>query len=336
MPKLIQIGTVTTRSGVLIVIDTGYLGIWSHNRSPILPDGALSPPEALHRANSFVDLRITGKDAAQVGRLLDMSWHLLYIYDQPPDHSELQAKFDEVIHRHHLNARLETLSARISHRERVNLAIHQGSGAGEIQFHGVWAVVAAGAPINKPLRVLGERMPAPGDANWKRVIVECNPDLPIVRSVMVGNVGVDYSRLMVADVDALGAWHHEDSLDGLADFVFWGRDAGKVAQTARAPRLSASEFGWLNTPEALAQEHGASIEHLKEKDNLKFATDYRPHSHHWQIMRPTRESPTESGTIEVDGMTVCNFMTTWGDGVFEVYRDLSELNELVQIRIELG
>lgn len=37
---------------------------------------------------------------------------------------------------------------------------------------------------------------------------------------------------------------------------------------------------------------------------------------------------------DVDGVKVCNFMTTWGDGIFEVHRDLSDSGELVQIRIE--
>jgi ribosomal protein S28E/S33 len=32
---------------------------------------------------------------------------------------------------------------------------------------------------------------------------------------------------------------------------------------------------------------------------------------------------------------MCNFMTTWGDGVFDVYRDTGTSGELVQIRIEL-
>ena len=39
---------------------------------------------------------------------------------------------------------------------------------------------------------------------------------------------------------------------------------------------------------------------------------------------------------EVEGVKVCNFMTTWGDGVFEVHRDLGNSGELVQIRIEFG
>jgi hypothetical protein len=148
-------------------------------------------------------------------------------------------------------------------------------------------------------------------------------------------VSVDYARLLVADVDALGSWRHEESLDGCADFVFWGRDAEQAARDISAPRLETDEFGWRDVPEAIAEERGLLVEEYREKQSLKFATDYRPHSHHWRVMGPTRQSATESGMTEVDGVTVCNFMTTWGDGVFDVYRNLGEAGELVRIRIEL-
>jgi hypothetical protein len=36
MPDREQLGFVTCPSGVLIVIDTGYLGIWSHDQPPML------------------------------------------------------------------------------------------------------------------------------------------------------------------------------------------------------------------------------------------------------------------------------------------------------------
>jgi hypothetical protein len=84
------------------------------------------------------------------------------------------------------------------------------------------------------------------------------------------------------------------------------------------------------------EERAVAVEEYKRTNNLKFATDYRPHSHHWQVMRDTRTTQTESGMTEVEGVKVCNFMTTWGDGVFEVHRDLGNSGELVQIRIEFG
>jgi hypothetical protein len=93
MPALDEIGFVTCLSGILIVIDTGYLNIWSHNRPPTLPDD--DPLSEV--ANRSVDLQIVGSDAQRAGRLLDMCWHPLIIYDQPPDHPELQQRFDEIV-----------------------------------------------------------------------------------------------------------------------------------------------------------------------------------------------------------------------------------------------
>ena len=52
-------------------------------------------------------------------------------------------------------------------------------------------------------------------------------------------------------------------------------------------------------------------------------------------MQPTRTSSTQSGMTDLTGVTVCNFMTTWGDGVFEVQRDLGQAGELVRVRIQL-
>jgi hypothetical protein len=325
-----QLGSVTSRSGGLLIIDTGYLGIWSHNAVPLLPE---SDSDALV-ANRWVDLRLVGRDAERAGQLLGMSWNPFFVYDQPPSHPELEKKLRAVVSKYHLDAKFEVISPRIPHRTRIDQALQYGRGAGEIQYHGVWAAVVSGVPVGRALTVLGERMAPPEQSQWKRVLVHCNSE-PIARSEKVGEVGVDYARLLVADYDALGAWRHEDSLDGLGDFVFWGRDAEKAAQFVQAPPLSAHEFGWINTPMEAVMSRGLSVEKVKRERNLKFATDFRPHSHHWQVMQSTRTSSTESGMATVDGEQVCNFMTTWGDGSFEVHRDLSSSGELIQIRIEL-
>jgi hypothetical protein len=89
-------------------------------------------------------------------------------------------------------------------------------------------------------------------------------------------------------------------------------------------------------PVDTAERNGIGVEEYRDEHCLEVAVDYRPHSHHWQVMKPVREdSPTESSTTELDGLKVCNFMTTWGDGLFQVYRDLGGSGELAQIRIEL-
>jgi hypothetical protein len=331
-----QLGFVTCPSGTLIVIDTGYMGIWSHNQAPTLPDGMLDTEEAITAANTSVDLRVAGRDAEQVGRMLEMSWHPLFIYDQPTDHPELDKKLADLVGKHGLSAHFEVISPRIPHRQRVNQAIQQGAGAGEILVHGVWAAVVGDVPTSEPLAVFGQRLGRQENARWERVLIECRSQTPIARSEKVGSVGVDYARLLVADVDALGAWRHEDSLDGLADYVFWGKEAERAARALNAPRLELDEFGWRNVPADLAHANGIEVEQYKERHALKLGTDFRPHSHHWRVMESTRSSPTESGMTDVGGATVCNFMTSWGDGLFDVYRDVGESGILVQIRIEFS
>jgi hypothetical protein len=336
MSSLEQLGVVTTRSGVLIFIDTGYLKLWSHDRAPEMPDGVLSDEESTAKANLFVDLRIVGADAERAGRLLDMSWNLSYVYDQPPANLELQSKLDKVVREHKLDARFQVIDPRIPHRQRVDLAIKQGKGAGEVQFHGIWAVAVSGVPTSQPLRVMGERCETPNADRWRQVVVQCRPTERSAKSQEVGLVAVDYARILIADVDVLGIWRHEDSLDGLADYLFWGRDAEKIATAVKAPRIGEREFGWVDVPVETAERHGIAVQEYRDEHSLKIAGDYRPHSHHWQVMKPVREnSPTESSTTELDGVMVCNFMTTWGDGLFRVYRDLGENDELVQIRIEM-
>jgi hypothetical protein len=156
------------------------------------------------------------------------------------------------------------------------------------------------------------------------------------QSQEVGLVAVDYARILIADVDALGIWKHEESLDGLADFLFWGRDAERIAAALKVPRVANNEFGWVDMPIEVAERHGIAVQEYRDEHSLKIAVDYRPHSHHWQVMKPVREnSATESSTTVLDGLKVCNFMTTWGDGLFQVYRDLDSSGELVQIRIEM-
>jgi hypothetical protein len=335
MPSFEQLGTVTTRSGVLIFIDTGYLKIWSHNQTPRMPEGELSDEQATARANSFVDLRIVGKDAEHAGKLLEMSSNPLYVFDQPPEHVELKKKLDKLVRKHKLDARFEVVRPRIPHRQRVEFAIKRGQGAGEVQFHGVWAAAVSGVPTGQPLRVLGERSDAPYSDRWGQVVVECRPNTTAKESQEVGVVGVDYARILIADVDVLGIWKHEESLDGLADCVFWGRDAEQVATAVRAREVANGEFGWIDVPIEAALSYCRTVQEYRDKHSLKIAMDYRPHSHHWQVMKAVRQNDTESSTTELNSQLVCNFMTTWGDGLFQVFRDLDGFGELVQIRIEM-
>jgi hypothetical protein len=114
---------------------------------------------------------------------------------------------------------------------------------------------------------------------------------------------------MFADVNALGHWRHNRTLDGMADCVFWGRDEEALAQALGAPRLDEG-FGWCDLPVEHAEEQVRTVEGAR-MNGWKVAIDFRPHSHHWQLMRQVRASTSESGTVELGAAKLCGFMTSW-------------------------
>ena len=330
------LGTVIAPSGALIIVDCGYLGMWSHRDEPVMPDGILDSDEVLALARSAVDLRLVGPGADEVGRALDRQWHPSYLFDIPRAHvADLERQVAELAAARGVAAAIEILPERIPHRRRCDLALAHGAGAGEVSFHGARAVIVAGVPPG-PHAVEGERMPAGGtdEGRLRRVIIRFS-DEPVVRVESVGHVGVDWARLMAADVDALGAWSHDAPLDGLADVVFWGRDAEELAAAVGAGPV-AEGFGWLDIPVVDAADRYEQVMALRDERGCKVAIDARPHSHHYLLMAQIRAEATESGVVDVGGATFCGFATRWGDGIYEVFRDLGADGRAVQVRVELG
>jgi hypothetical protein len=66
------------------------------------------------------------------------------------------------------------------------------------------------------------------------------------------------------------------------------------------------------------------------------ALDFRPHSHHWQVMRQVRASENETGTIDLGDARILFAMTSWGDGVFPAYADYDQDGSLVAVRVQLA
>jgi hypothetical protein len=333
-----QLGEINVPSGKLIVIDTGLLKFWCHDRPPMMEEGT-APNEVVAMANSSADYRIEGKDAERAGKLFDRQWDPGYLFDFPAcGFEKVEQSFAECIRQAGFDARLTILPQKVTHRDRVDLALTYGHGAGEVFFHGITAPVLDGLPRERTLPVYGERMP-PGsyDDRWRRVWLECQPKAKVVRAELVGHAAVDEARQMFADVDALGAWQHVTSLDGLADYVFWGGpDAAQVAERLGAIRQPDDQWGWVDLPIREAVQLGLAVEDLREKESLKFAGDFRPHSHHYMVMKQVRATATESGTIEVGGAKVCTFMTTWGDGFYPVFCEMDARGGLLRISIDLG
>jgi hypothetical protein len=332
---IIELGTVSAPSGILLIVDPGYLGLWCHDRDIVFSESYGDKTAAA--ANSAVDLTIVGSDADEVGRLLDRQWHPTFLFDIPRAGIEaISLKVAEISAARSLDAHLEILGERVKHRRRVDLALTHGKGAGEVSFHGIWSAVAGDVPPG-PLPVTGELMPV-GEADegrLRRVVVVAR-QTPAVRSERVGYVAVDWARLLVIDANAVGEWQHDEPLDGKADFAFWGRDAAEIAARVDASKLEERVYGWRDLPLTEAAARASEIETLKTREQRKFATDFRPHSHHHELMEQVRGRETESGVVRLGEAVACGFMTRWGDGIFEVHRDLDAEGRLVSLRIELG
>jgi hypothetical protein len=339
MSSRVRLGTVRAPSGIVVVLDAGYAGLWCDAAEDFDDDSGWPLSEKDRQlVKDSVDLRIIGPDAAEAGRRFGRQWHPLWLYDIPKDAiAEIEQLFCESIDRYGLDATLSVEHRRIAHRERVSLALEQGGGAGEIQISGVWATVCGGIPMARELPVFAEAMPTgPESSRWRRVFVEIHPAVQIASSQKIGQSGVDWARLVFADADAVGEWQHHDALNGKADCVFWGRDAQALADAVRAQRLSATEYGWLALPVTQAEERLRTVEQTRVERGWKVALDFRPHSHHWQLMQQVRASRTESGTVEIGAAKLCGFMTSWGDGIFDVLAERDAVGRLVRLTVDCG
>ena len=340
-PELL--GTVTAPSGAIFVVDMGMLEVWCHDRPPLMPPGLLDE-EGTKNANEGCDFRIDGPDAEECGRHWNRHWHPLFHFDIPRRGlDEVRAAFEAFAKEHGYDAKLTKLRAKVTHRQRIADALEYGKGVGQVFFQGLEGFALSGLPTDSTMRVVGERMGGRDSDlkdRWRWVDLEVRPGRKVASSERAGQVFVDRARLMFADVDALGAWRHDEPADGLADLVFWGRDAALAAAEAKAPEVANpggnSMFGWENLPDAEARRKGGIVWQLKQKNQWMMALDYRPHSQHWEVMRQVRASETESGTIEVGGATMCGFMTSWGDGLFPVVVERDARGEVVRVRLQLG
>jgi hypothetical protein len=199
------------------------------------------------------------------------------------------------------------------------------------------AMIIADVPPKRALPLVGKKLGGPGRfANvWDHVAIVVQPDAAVAKSAKLGEAGVDFARLIAIDHEALDHWRHEDSLDGKADFVFWGRDAGELARAMRAPRIK-DGHGWTDLPIAEAEAKADQAGRLKADNHWLLATDFRPHSHHFHALAAARASEYGAGAIDVAGAHACLFFTSMGDGVFPIFLDSDARGQPVQIRVQLA
>lgn len=319
-----------------MLIDFGLMDLWTHDEPPLLQPGILSEQDTM-LANNGADFAITGPDAEEAGRKFDRQPHPLFLYDIPENGiADLQESFDALVQQQGFNAVLEQLPERVPPLTRARQAIIQGKGGGEVFLHGMQAIAVENIPTDRTLVVEGRPLEDEKYAgHWRDISLIVSRE-PVAESKRIGHVAIDMARLMFCDLEAAGKWQHLDSIDGLADFVFWGRDAFRLAKRYEAPVINGKFYGFVDQPLGEVLELAVKVQKHLEHHRMVAATEFRPHSDHWRMLKAVSERDTESGEIELDGSICCGFMTSWGDGFFPVYLDLDEKGGLVAIRIDLG
>ncbi|MFI0989180.1 hypothetical protein [Streptomyces exfoliatus] len=342
MEEMFELGTVSCPSGTLVLIDGGHLGLWSGNRSPAdIDPAALGIEDAAMAADvaGAIDFVVTGPDASEAVLTFDRQPGSR-LHDIPASKTaEFEAAFAEHCRSVGLDARLEALPVREAHALR---AIRTGEeGGGSFSMFGVPVVAVGGVPRDRPLPVLATRVDY-GDGVgecWSEISIRMSEG-QVASSVSLGDIGVDWARVLFGDVDALNLWQHDEPVDGLADVAFWGAAADEAATTFAAPELGEpgedGVRGWTGLPVSEAMDRALALSRWKDESGRRMAVDFRPHSHHWQIMREVRASPVEAGSVELGDARVLCAMTSWGDGFFPVTAELDPSGDLLAVRVRFA
>jgi hypothetical protein len=197
------------------------------------------------------------------------------------------------------------------------------------------SIIKATVPSDRALPVIGTRVGTGRFSDcWDNVSVIVG-DGEITHAKKLGEAGVDFARLILIDHGALDHWQHEDSLDGKADFIFWGKDELILARVTGAPKLKEG-YGWTNIAVADAEAKADLADRKKAENSWKLQTDLRPHTHHFHALAAARASKDGAGAMELAGTQLLLVLTSWGDGVFPIYLDLDAANLPVRVRIQLA
>jgi hypothetical protein len=323
----VQLGEIDISSGIVLFIDPGLGRFWQHDEDPHLQDSADS---------ERFDLAIVGPDSIAAGKAFDRQFDPRFLFDIG-DIAGTKEVFAKLVAERKFDARLEKLDRRIPHVERARLAVEAGGGAGVVTFNGMWAVVVGNLQPAKGLRIQATPMP-PGEfaGRWRNIDVVIDPEAVVAQSLPVQGVMVDHGQLMCADLEAFGQFRMWESVDGLADYVFWGKDAPGVAEKFHAQKLNSHQFGWLNVNEAEVHKFAKPLQDWIKSENLLIGIDYRPHCNLENLNAQIRSNDTRSGQLKLADMRVCGFQNRWGDGIFTVIRDLDAAGRLVRIRLDVG
>ncbi|MCP3100265.1 DUF2185 domain-containing protein [Myxococcus sp. K15C18031901] len=321
----VALGEVELPEGILVILDPGLGRFWRHDAAPASPR---------KKDSEQWDLRLVGRDAVAAGKAYDREFDARFLFDQARPSSE---HFDAFARERGYDARTEVVTPRIPHTERARLALEHGSGLGVVKYNNLWAVAVGGLPSGRALSVRGVPMP-PGEfaGRWRSIDIVVDAKVEPVRSESVEGVMVDHGQLLFAGLGPLGHFRMWEPEDGLADYVFWGKDAPALAKSLGAGEVADGVFGWKDLPMESVGEKATPLQERIEEENLAVGVDYRPHCNLEKLNALLRESPEDAATLVLAGAKVLGCGNRWGDGVFKVSRHFDAAGNVVLVRMELG
>lgn len=188
----IQIGTFSTASGRVIVVDGSYADLWR-------TEGG---------RDDRVDLRLSGPDAYEAGIALDLGSHPLYLFDVGTEQVDDQlALFAEFTEDEGFDATLEALDEQVAHPARINAHFESGEPTHGVEFDGVWAGAVEGLPPGTELPVFGTPFADETEfaGRWRDVSIVVS-EAEIASSELRGYAAVDSGNLLFIDPIDLDAW----------------------------------------------------------------------------------------------------------------------------------
>ncbi len=200
------------------------------------------------------------------------------------------------------------------------------------------ALIVVDVPADRPLRVIGTRVGTGRLADrWDHLAVELGVGEvgEVLTHTRLGRAGVDLGRIALIDHAAFDHWQAEDSLDGRADVVFWGKDELILARTLTAAQLPEGH-GWTDLTVEQAEGRLLEAQRRQATNKWRLTLEFRPHSHQFHALAAVRADPRGAGALTIAGSQMLLIATSWGNGVFPVELARGADDAPVQLRIQLA
>lgn len=200
------------------------------------------------------------------------------------------------------------------------------------------ALIVVDVPADRPLRVIGTRVGTGRLADrWDHLAVELGDGEvgEVVTRTRLGRAGVDLGRIALIDHAAFDHWQAEDSLDGRADVVFWGKDELILARTLTAAPLPEGH-GWTDLTVEQAEGRLLEAQRRQATNKWRLTIEFRPHTHQFHALAAVRADPRGAGALTIAGSQMLLVATSWGNGVFPVELVRGPDDAPVQLRIQLA